>query len=112
MHHTDSKQLQFRPDLLRSPEYLSSPYDTDVVLCVPVHTNLTRNPGADQSVFLPIVIHQRVCPGIVVTRTAQLAPLRFCTYIDGNLTLSVTDNATNSQFNVFSALGEIKGACG
>ena len=58
---------------------------------------------------LPIATYQRVCPGVVVTKAAQLAGLRFCTYIDGNLTLSVSDNATDSQFNVFDGLAEIKG---
>ena len=65
--------------------------------------------GTMSATLLPIATYQRVCPGIIVTKSAQLATLRFCTYIDGNLTLSVSDNATDSQFDVFDGLAEIKG---
>ena len=53
---------------------------------------------------------QRTCPGVNVTHSQQLRSLRFCTYIAGSLTLSVSNiDAKASDFYVFDALEEIRG---
>ncbi len=45
-----------------------------------------------------------------MTHSSRLASLRLCTYIDGNLTLSVSNaDASEADFEVFSGLEEIKG---
>ena len=56
-----------------------------------------------------IVLLQRQCPGTIVKRASQLQALRFCTYIDGNLTLAVSDSVSDQDFSVFDGLGEIRG---
>jgi hypothetical protein len=57
-----------------------------------------------------IVSLQRTCPGVNVTHSQQLRSLRFCTYIAGSLTLSVSNpDAKASDFYVFDALEEIRG---
>ena len=68
--------------------------------------------GANASVVTDIIALQRVCNGTIVTQRSQIGQLRFCTYIDGNLTLSVADDDTvDSDYgSVFNCLAEIKGA--
>ncbi len=46
-----------------------------------------------------------------MSRVADLTLMRFCTVIEGNLSLTVSDSlATDADYNVFNALEEIKGA--
>ena len=53
---------------------------------------------------------QRKCGGAVVSRVADLAPLRFCTVMEGNLSLVMSEQtAKNSDYAVFQSLEEVRG---
>ena len=54
---------------------------------------------------------QRTCAGSVVTSASQLHSLRFCTIIEGNLTITVTNDQSvvDADYKMFDALEEITG---
>jgi hypothetical protein len=61
--------------------------------------------------ILEILALQRVCASAVVERVADLAALRFCTYIEGSLTLVVSDPAAvNEDYSAFQCLEEVRGS--
>ena len=66
--------------------------------------------GSLGNTLVRIFALQRICSGTIVTRTEELPRLRFCTTIEGNLTLSVKDGlATDEDFKIFDSLEEITG---
>jgi hypothetical protein len=66
--------------------------------------------GESTSTTLNIVLLQRKCGGAIVSQVSHLAPLRFCTIIEGNLSLLMSEStAVDSDFNVFGSLEEIRG---
>ena len=60
--------------------------------------------------LLKIFALQRTCLGAHVKLLSDLPPLRFCTVIEGNLTLAITEpGATEADFHIFKDLEEIRG---
>ena len=66
--------------------------------------------GSLSSQYSPISALQRTCQGAYVTSRAQLPSLRFCTIINGNLSIQVEEEGTvDADYDVFLSLGEIRG---
>ena len=66
--------------------------------------------GSSIDSLVGLISLQRSCPGAIVSKAADIPPLRFCTVIEGNLSLVVSDStAKDSDYAIFIGLEEIKG---